>query len=173
MAEKSGRKSTYQDVYADQAEKLCKLGAIDAELAEFFDITTETVKQWRKIHPKFGEACRRGKMIADAEVANCLYKNATGYKHIAFKMFCHEGKVVTKRYVEHYQPNTTAQIFWLKNRRPDLWRDRHELTGKDGKDLPATQAPDVLEVARGVLWLFTAAEQEAAGAINKAAGATA
>jgi hypothetical protein len=102
-------------------------------------------------------------------VASKLYHRATGYKHLAFKMFKDKDsdRVITKRYVEHYPPDTTACIFWLKNRRPDLWRDRHELTGKDGKDLP-TAPPDVMEIARSILYLITSADNQASAAIEKA-----
>lgn len=168
MSEEEEDSGLYRSEFAAQAKKVCRLGATNEELADFFGVSSRTIKNWFVRHPKFGEAVKRGKMAADAEVANKLYQNAKGYKHLAFKMFCHEGRVVTKRYVEHYQPNTTAQIFWLKNRRPDLWRDRHEFTGKDGKDLPAT-VPDVMEVARSIAWVLASAERkvdEAAGEVK-------
>src|SRR3546814_5222390 len=59
---------------------------------------------------------------------------AVGYTFESEKIFCHDGVVTRAPTVEHVPPSTTAQIFWLKNRRRDLWRDRidSELTGKDG-----------------------------------------
>jgi hypothetical protein len=64
--------------------------------------------------------------MADAEVAEKLFKRATGYSHDAVKIFNDQGAPLQVPYTEHYPPDTTACIFWLKNRRPDLWRDKVE-----------------------------------------------
>jgi len=69
----------------------------------------------------------RGKESADERVVRSLYARATGYEYDAVKIFCNkDGKVTKVKYREHLAPDTTACIFWLKNRRKDLWRERPE-----------------------------------------------
>jgi len=147
------RPTTYRQEYCKQAVKLCRLGATNKDLAAFFDVEVSTVADWRVKYPEFAEALKEGREHADANVAQSLYRRATGYKHLAFKIMQYEGKPVTKRYVEHYPPDTVACIFWLKNRRPDLWRDRVEHTGKDGKDLIAPA--DERELAKAIAFILT------------------
>jgi len=141
-----------------QAKKLCLLGATDKQLAEFFEVHVSNIDAWKNTHPEFGEALRRGKEGADAVVAQSLYHRAKGYKHIAFKMFQNDGVVLTKRYVEHFAPDTTACIFWLKNRRPDLWRDRHELTGANGGPVETLDVSKI-EAARAIAFMLEEGRQ--------------
>jgi hypothetical protein len=135
----AGRPSLYDPSYAEQAEKLCRLGAIDKELADFFGVHVDTIGAWKVEHPEFSASLKAGKAKADAEVADKLFKRATGYSHEAVKIFMPAGtrEPVYAPYTEHYPPDATSMIFWLKNRRPDLWRDvqGREHTGKDGAPL--------------------------------------
>lgn len=117
----------YRAEYAEQARKLCRLGATDVEIGDFLGVSDKTVRNWRSRHPAFAEAVRDGKQMADAEVADKLFRRATGYSHEAVKIFNAEGSALVVPYTEHYPPDTVACIFWLKNRRPDLWRDKQEL----------------------------------------------
>lgn len=115
--------------------KLCRLGATDKDMAGFFGVSEQTFHTWKKAHPDFLDALKEGKQRADAEVADRLFKRATGYSHIDTKFATFEGKITdSKEYVKHYAPDTIACIFWLKNRRPDLWRDKVGLehTGPNG-----------------------------------------
>lgn len=133
-----GRPSSYKPEYAVQAGKLCKLGATDKEIADFFGVDERTVNRWKSEHLEFCQSLKEGKTLADAEVADRLYQRAMGYTHHAVKIAASpSGEHVSVPYVEHYAPDTTAAIFWLKNRRPDLWRDKHtqELTGAGGAPL--------------------------------------
>lgn len=132
---RGGRPTRYRKEFAEQAEKLCRLGATDVELADFFGIDERTLNRWKQNHREFCQSLKEGKSQADAEVASKLFKRATGYSHSDTKFATHEGKITDAReYTKHYPPDTIACIFWLKNRRPDLWRDKigHEHTGKDG-----------------------------------------
>lgn len=133
----AGRPTEYRDSYPDLARKACLLwGATDEELAEFFDVSIQTIVTWRNTHPAFAAAVKAGKAQADANVVDRLYQRATGYKHIAFKFFQHDGKIITKRYVEHYPPDTMAMMYWLNNRQraSGHWRHRAQVehTGKGG-----------------------------------------
>jgi hypothetical protein len=132
-AAKRGRPSKFDTGVCDQAVKLCMLGAIDKDLADFFGISESTLNKWKIDYPEFSESLKEGKAHADANVANSLYQRALGYSHAEEKIFCNkDGDVTRVETIKHYAPDTTACIFWLKNRRKDVWRDRHELTGADG-----------------------------------------
>lgn len=123
-----GRPTKYKPEYAEQALKLCRLGATDKELADFFQVNEDTINEWKKVHPEFSESLKEGKLMADAEVADKLFKRATGYSHEAVKIAASPGgDHVAVPYTEHYPPDTTAAIFWLKNRRPDVWRDKQDV----------------------------------------------
>jgi hypothetical protein len=130
-----GRPSRYREEFAEQAMKLCRLGATDKEVADFFGVDVATVNRWKLKHPGFRESLKSGKDAADAEVADRLYKRACGYSHKDTKFATFEGKITDREeYEKHYPPDTIACIFWLKNRRPDLWRDKVGLehTGPNG-----------------------------------------
>lgn len=136
-----GRKSAYRPEFAEQAAKLCELGATDVELADFFEVSITTVNNWKSQFPEFFAALKAGKDAADDRIERSLYAKATGYTFDAVKIFCSKDGVVTQvPYREHVPPDTTAMIFWLKNRRKDQWRDRqeHEHTGKDGAAIEVT-----------------------------------
>lgn len=149
----AGRPTKYKAEYAEQAEKLCKLGAIDTELADFFETTERTINAWKQRQPKFLQALKDGKTIADADVADSLHGRATGYEWteeqaIKIKVGPHEEKVEIVEVAREVPPDPTSMIFWLKNRRPKDWRDKreHEMTGKDGESLKT----DDRELARWI-----------------------
>lgn len=129
-----GQPTSYRDEYTDWALKLTKLGATDKDMAEAFEVTEQTLNNWKQAHPEFFESIKKGKAIADAEVASKLFHRATGYEHPEDDIKSVNGEIVITPTVKHYPPDTTAAIFWLKNRRPDLWRDKIEsaLTGPGG-----------------------------------------
>jgi hypothetical protein len=135
---KPGRPSPYdQQKHPEQARRLCLLGATDAEMAEFFGVAESTLNLWKTKHAGFSEAIKGGKIAADSEVADRLYQRAMGYSHSAVKILQHEGRPVYADYTEHYPPDATSMIFWLKNRQPDRWREKvtQELTGPNGTPL--------------------------------------
>lgn len=134
---KGGRPTDYKKEYNEQAEKVCVIfGADDKKLAEFFGVCVATIDNWKKEYPEFLESIKKGKDKYDTEnVEVSLRERACGYKHKETKYFSHEGVVTDKRILtKHYPPDTTAAIFWLKNRHPERWKDIKavELTGKDG-----------------------------------------
>lgn len=143
-----GRPSKYKPEFDVQAAKLCKLGATDKELADFFGVVESTLNLWKAEYPSFSESLKRGKEESDARVEQSLYRRAVGYSHDAVKIFNDKDTGVTKvDYVEHYPPDTVACIFWLKNRRPDQWRDKFDVdTG-----LTRERAAQLLELVEGRL----------------------
>lgn len=122
-----GRPTEYRYEYAAQAERLCKLlGATDAQLAEFFGVTEQTINNWKLAHEEFFESIRRGKVFADAVIAEALFHRAKGYSHSAVKIMQDKGEPLVVDYVEHYPPDTAAASLWLRNRQPEKWRDKVE-----------------------------------------------
>jgi hypothetical protein len=147
-----GRPSSYHPEYAAQVEKLCLLGATDAEIAVFFDVCEATVNNWKQEFPEFLESIKKGKTIADIDIASKLHERACGAEWIedqAFKIkkvhYDDKGKkvleteeVITVPVRRAAPPDTTAGIFWLKNRKRTEWRDKYEHTGEDGGPIQFT-----------------------------------
>jgi hypothetical protein len=134
-----GRPSKFKPEFVEQARKLAQLGATDREIAEFFEVAESTLNLWKGEHPEFSESLKVGKDVADDRVEQALYRRALGYTHDAVKIAVNaSGEVTQVPHVEHYAPDTTAAIFWLKNRRKDQWRDikAQELSGPDGGAVP-------------------------------------
>jgi len=135
-----GRPTKYSDKYPKQAYKLCLLGATDQELADFFEVNVDTVQEWKKVHEEFSDSIKRGKKQADSEVAHKLFKRATGYEHPEVDIKMYEGQIIKTDLIKHYAPDTTAAIFWLKNRQSKQWRDKQEIdhSSTDGTMTPKT-----------------------------------
>lgn len=123
------RPTDFKPEYVELVENYCLLGAIDDELAAFFDVSTQTLNAWKKAHPEFLDAMARGKHMADAKVARKLFHRACGYEHPEDDIRAVNGEIVITPMVKHYPPDTTAGMFWLKNRQRDKWKDKHEEVG--------------------------------------------
>ena len=121
-----GRPTKYKEEFTEQAYKLCLLGATDKDMADFFDVDEATINRWKQSYPEFCKSLKEGKQQADAVIASRLFQRAFGYSHPEDKIFNNNGKPLIVSTVKHYAPDTTAAIFWLKNRQPDKWRDRVE-----------------------------------------------
>lgn len=138
-----GRPTTFSERLAERVLQVAaKEGATDAQLAHAAGVSLATFKRWKAKYPDFRAALKDAKTFADELVEASLFARAVGFKAPAIKIFCTKGGViVTERYTENYPPDTTAAIFWLKNRRPDLWRDvsQTKLTDGDGNPLNAPQ----------------------------------
>lgn len=135
----AGRPPSYKKSFAKQAEKLCILGATDAEVADFFGVSARTVYRWKLDHQEFCQALKAGKAAADERVERALYSRATGYDYVEerpIKLRSSDGETVEIAEVRCHSPaDVTAAIFWLKNRRPDEWRDRREITGDPNRPI--------------------------------------
>ncbi len=125
-----GRPTDYKPEYCEQAHKLSLMGATDIQIADFFEISTATLFYWKQANPDFASAIKVGKSELDDMVERSLYHRATGYSYDAVKILPPRGKSTEPlivKYREHCPPDTVACIFWLKNRRKDMWRDVHKL----------------------------------------------
>jgi len=149
---KTGRPTLFKPEYCEQAEKLCRLGATDLELADFFNVDVRTIYRWAQAHDAFCQSLKSGKAASDERVERSLYNRAIGYSFDAVKIFMPAGakEPVFAAYKEHVPPDTTAGIFWLKNRRSEQWRDKREVehSGAIGRAGDLTDA-ELADIAAG------------------------
>ena len=126
------------DTFPLLVEDMARQGATDVEIARALGIGLTSFYAYARRHAPFAEALKRGKRPVDVQVENTLLKRALGFTYDEVtserQQIGHAedgspvmGMVVTKRVVKHVVPDVTAQIFWLKNRRPDRWRDKREI----------------------------------------------
>lgn len=99
-------------------------GLTDEQIANNMGVVASTLYDWKNKYKEISEALKRGKEVVDIEVENSLLKRALGYK---YDEVTYEHGEETKRVTKEVQPDVTAQIFWLKNRRPDKWRDKKDV----------------------------------------------
>ena len=161
----AGRKGHYDPSYLDRVYRLALLGLIEKEIAVAFGVVEQTITNWKDKHPAFRAAMERGKLEADAKVAQALFNKACGYSHkdtkvqwVESDVFDEEnntwhkvGRWETITLTKYYPPDTGSAIFWLKNRsrsREVPWIEiaRTELTGKDGGPI-ATQEINRLDLS--------------------------
>lgn len=133
-----GRPTKYKPEYCLAVEYMARTGMTEAQIAERLDVHIDTITEWKKVYPEFSASLKLGKEEPDDRIEASLYARATGYSFDSEKiMTVSDGKdcgshIERVPIVEHCPPDVTAQIFWLKNRRPGRWRDRMEHTGADG-----------------------------------------
>lgn len=123
----AGRPTKFKDEFIAQARKLCALGATDIEVADFLEVDVRTIYRWKADNAKFCQSLKTGKEIADDRVERSLYARANGFEHDEVDIRVIEGKVIKVPIRKIYAPDTTAAIFWLKNRRPGDWRDKQDV----------------------------------------------
>ncbi|PEQ68950.1 hypothetical protein [Bacillus cereus] len=108
-------------------------GLVDEQIAKNIGISRATLSNWKKKHPLITRTLAKGKEVVDREVENALLKKALGYTYeevITMRQEVEEDvfqDVEVKRIKKQVPPDTTAIIFWLKNRKQDTWRDRREI----------------------------------------------
>lgn len=108
--------------------KLAQDGMTDKQIANELGFTETTLNNWKGSFPDLFKSLKEAKNIPDELVEISLFARAMGYSHPEEKIFCNQYGDVTKvDTVKHYAPDTTACIFWLKNRQPAKWRDKQEI----------------------------------------------
>lgn len=101
-------------------ESWARDGLTDEQIAHNMGIGSTTLYDYKNKFPKISEALKRGKEIVDIQVENALLKRALGYEVAEIKVeTASNGDKKTVKIIKHIVPDTTAQIFWLKNRKPD------------------------------------------------------
>lgn len=117
-------------------------GLIDKDIAKNIGVTEQTLNVWKKKYPSFFESLKRGKEVVDRQVENALFKRALGYK---YDEVTYEDGVETKRVTKEVVPDTTAQIFWLKNRKPEVWRDKQSVEISGSLDQGAKEMQEYMQ----------------------------
>lgn len=134
------RPTVFKEEYIEAAKKLARLGATDAEVADFFEVDVRTIHRWKHKHEEFCHSLKVGKVQADERVERSLYHRAIGYEQQDVKIFMPAGSEnpVYAPFTAKVAPDTTAAIFWLKNRKPDEWRDAKDVdhSSSDGSMTP-------------------------------------
>ena len=118
-------------------------GLSDMQIAEKLGISKTTFYKFKNEHSELSELLKKGKEVVDYEVENALLKRALGYEYeektYETKYNIETGKleeVLTKRVTKQVSPDTTAQIYWLNNRKPKQWRNKQNIDlSNDGLSL--------------------------------------
>lgn len=122
-----GQPTKYKPEYENQVLILAEKGFTDKDIADVFEVTETTINNWKKQFPQFFESIKKGKSVADEKVVQSLYQRALGYSHPEVHITNYQGIITKTNIIKHYAPETTACIFWLKNRDKENWRDRHDI----------------------------------------------
>ncbi|WP_071026004.1 transposase [Peptoniphilus raoultii] len=111
-----------------------KKGLTEEQISKNMGISYSTLREWKKKYPAIETALKKGKEVVDYEVESALFKRAMGYEYEEEKTYIQEvdGKVTKRKEItkKHMPGDTTAQIFWLKNRKPEEWRDRPKISNE-------------------------------------------
>lgn len=128
-----GRPSKFTDAISERIMSLAREGKTDREIARAIGVTERTLNYWKVNNADFFQSLRENKSVADQLVIASLFQRACGYSHVAVKMFYDKdrGTVIKEKYIEHYPPDPTCMIFWLKNRDSENWKDTPENKGDD------------------------------------------
>jgi hypothetical protein len=129
-----GRGSEYTPEMNDMVRKMALLGATDAEMADIIGVSVVTFNAWKQRYPAFLKSILAGKIVADADVADSLYKQATGHFITIEKQRKNKqtGEYEAVKVQQYIPGNPVSAQFWLKNRRKDDWRDKQELEHSGG-----------------------------------------
>lgn len=103
-------------------------GLTDEQIAKNIGINRTTLYDWKKKEANIADALKKGKEVIDFEVENALLKRALGYE---YEEETYENGILTKKVKKQVAPDTTAQIFWLKNRKKEQWREKVEVVKTD------------------------------------------
>lgn len=148
-----GRPSSYPGIDLAMVTKLSKLGMSNEQMAGYFGVCIKTWYNYQREHPEFLQAIQQGKAEADDLVEQSLFQQAIGFSHPEDKIFYDNqiGQVVTVPTIKRYRGDTAAAFIWLKNRRPDRWRDRSEAASQSAEETQAalSRIADALEARDG------------------------
>jgi len=165
----AGRPTVYKPENAEVARHCCMMGATNETLAERFGVCRRTIDSWIATIAEFGEAVRQGRKIADESVVAALYARATGLERRTVKVVEGHGGPVTTTRTEQVPPDVRACIFWLRNRRPEQWRENR--AAADEQDGTRDLAQE-LEEAKERMRRFELADRAKAGLVPSEAEGT-
>lgn len=124
-------------------------GLTDEQIAQNMGISVRTLYRWKKKEQQICNALSKGKEVVDRQVENSLLKRALGYQYDEITV---ENGVETKRVTKEVAPDVTAQIFWLKNRKPEAWRDKQnlEVSGAVNNPFAELTTEELKKLAKGL-----------------------
>ncbi len=152
-----GRKGKYHDWITKEGllkiEGWARDGLTDKQIAHNIGITEQTLNNWKKRFPSLFESLKRGKEVIDRQVENALLKRALGYEYEEVKQIVEKDEMgKDRKRVEKIKkvvlPDTTAQIFWLKNRKPEQWRDKHNIDHSGTMEVKSDEAEKYEELIK-------------------------
>ncbi|MBT2287988.1 helix-turn-helix domain-containing protein [Paenibacillus albidus] len=121
-------------------------GLTDEQISGNMGVKRQTLYDWKNRFPDISDALKKGKEVIDRQVENALLKRALGYQYDEVTReasreideetgeYVHK-MIETKRVTKEVQGDTTAQIFWLKNRKPEQWRDKQDVQHSGSVDV--------------------------------------
>lgn len=129
---KKGRQSKYdKNFHPVLVRWMVRAGLTDEEIARELTLHHSTLYRWKGKYPEFRKAFAETKPFIDALVEDALLKRALGYTYQESEVRTDEqGRTVEKNVIRQMVPDVTAQIFWLKNRQPERWRDKQDVDVK-------------------------------------------
>ena len=121
-----GRPSKFDESNLKLMKFMYEKGYTDKQVASEIGVTYQTINNWKKKYLSFFDSLKDWKLIADEQVEKSLYQRATGYSIEEEKLFLDSklGSVIKEKTIKHYPPDATSMIFWLKNRQPELYREK-------------------------------------------------
>lgn len=126
----TGRPTKFTDEIRNVMINLAKEGKTMEQIADTIGVNPSSLYLWQGKHG-FSESLKEARLTTDDMVEASLFKRALGYSCEDTKFFMYEGEILKEKYTKHYPPDVVACIFWLKNRRPDDWREQPEPDGAD------------------------------------------
>lgn len=168
MTKKRKRRNvTYKDWITEEGlikiEGWARDGLVNEQIANEIGIHPSTLYDWQKKYPEIAETLKRGKDVIDRQVENALLKRALGYEYEEVTQervlkkdvkgepmtdlhgFPISEMVTTKIVTKQVVPDTTAQIFWLKNRKPHEWRDKRDIEHSGAVNTGLSKLDSILE----------------------------
>ena len=125
-------------------------GLTDEQIAEKIGIHRDTLNEWKKKYPDISDTLKKGKEVVDLQVENTLLKRALGYEYEEISKKYESGTLTEKKVtIKQVTPDTTAQIFWLKNRRPDKWKDKQDVQVSGVLKAEKTKLDDLIKQIQG------------------------
>ncbi|WP_367872386.1 hypothetical protein [Luteolibacter sp. Populi] len=129
-----GRPLKFRPEFPELAMQFCRLGACNDDLAVAFKVSPACIDIWIAKRPDFAAAVKEGRQLADARVASALYSRAVGYISTETIPTVLDGELILSQVAKHHPPDIWACSLWLRNRRPDLWKDPRVIPSSPRED---------------------------------------
>ena len=131
------------DRFLDLVKKLASQNKTDNQIAETLGISRSTLYKYKSESGEFSDAIAEGKICVDDMVESAMLSRACGYSHEEVRLAMYEGQFTDERVImKHYPPDVNAGFMWLRNRRPDKWKDS---PGEEDAEIPMPRGDKSLQ----------------------------